>query len=118
VSRSSKRKRCDELDEAFAELERETPDTLTRAILWLRRPQARWVRLPLGALFILASFFWFLPVLGLEMLPIGLLLIAQDVPVLHEPVGRMMLWLIHRYQRLKTWLKRTHHRYRERHRAL
>jgi hypothetical protein len=95
-----------DLDAAFDKLERETPDSLTRVILWLRRPQARWIRLPLGILCIIASFFWFLPVVGLEFLPIGLILIAQDVPFLREPAARFMLWAIDRTKRLKKWWQR------------
>ena len=93
----------DELDEAFDKLEHEAPDFLTRAIIWLRKPQARVVRLPLGALFIVAGFLWFLPVVGLEFLPIGLLLIAQDVPFLRRPVARMTLWLLDRWVQLRRW---------------
>lgn len=96
----------DELDEAFDELEREAPDFLTRAICWLRKPQARMVRLPLGILFIAAAFLWFLPVAGLEFLPIGLLLIAQDVPFLRRPVARMTLYLLERWKRLRKWWAR------------
>lgn len=89
----------DELEKAFEKLERETPDVVTRAICWLHRPQARMVRLPLGILCIVASFFWFLPVIGIELLPIGLLLIAQDIPFLRQPVGRMALWVLNRWVR-------------------
>lgn len=91
----------DALDQAFEALERETPDPLTRLICRLRQPRARWVRIPLGLFFILCACFWFLPVVGVEFAPIGLLLIAQDVPFLREPVGRMMLWLLHRWIRLR-----------------
>lgn len=96
----------DELDEAFDRLERETPDFLTRAICWLRKPEARVVRLPLGILFIAAGFLWFLPVVGLEFLPIGLLLVAQDVPFLRRPVSRMTLWLLDRWVQLRNWWKK------------
>jgi hypothetical protein len=82
-----------ELDEAFERLEKEVPDRVSRAIRWLRDPKARWIRLPLGVLFILGGLLWFLPVVGIEMLPVGLLLIAQDVPFLRKPVGRAMVWL-------------------------
>jgi hypothetical protein len=81
------------LDRAFDELERESPDKLRRVLHWLRDPKSRWVRIPLGIVFIIAGVLWFLPVVGIEMLPIGLLLIAQDVPFLKRPVGKMMLWL-------------------------
>ncbi len=89
------------LDEAFEGLQEEVPDRVSRAIRWLRDPKARWIRLPLGVLFILGSLLWFLPVLGIEMLPIGLLLIAQDVPFLRKPVGRAMIWLEHKWVALR-----------------
>ena len=94
------------LDQAFDELEREVPDSFRRAIHWMRTPQARIVRLPLGILCIIGSFLWFLPVLGLWFLPLGLLLIAQDVPFLRRPVGRMTLYLLDRWKRLRKWWAR------------
>lgn len=93
----------DVLDEAYDELERESPDFVARGIRWLRTPRARIVRLPSGILCIAAAFFWFLPVLGLWLLPAGLLLIAQDVPILHRPVGRMTLYLVERWRSLRRW---------------
>ena len=89
------------LDRAFRGLERETPDTIAHILRWLRDPKSRWIRLPLGILCIIASFFWFLPVVGLELLPIGLLLIAEDVPFLRRPAARMMLWLEEKWVRLR-----------------
>lgn len=82
-----------ELDQAYEGLEQETPDWVSRMIRWLRSPQSRYVRIPLAILFIAQSFFFFLPLAGIEFLPIGLLLIAQDVPFLKRPVARAMLWL-------------------------
>jgi hypothetical protein len=95
------------LDHAFDQLERQTPDRVTQAIRWLRTPEARWKRLALGMLFILGSFFWFLPVVGIEWFPIGLLLIAQDVPFLRRPAARLMLWLENRWMTLKSRGDRT-----------
>lgn len=63
------------------------------------------IRLPLGILCIIAGLLWFLPVVGLEYLPIGLLLIAQDVPFLRRPVGRAMLKLLDGVDRLHAWWK-------------
>ena len=96
----------DELDRAFEELEAEAPEGLARMIRRMRAPQARLVRLPLGVLCIIGSFLWFLPVLGLWFLPLGLLLIAQDVRFLRRPVGRMTLYLLDRWTKLRKWWKR------------
>lgn len=103
--RPGPRARQDDLEKAFDDLESEAPDSLTRALGWLRRPQARAVRIPVGALFIFGSFLWFLPVLGLWFLPLGLLLIAQDVPFLRRPVGRMTLYWLDRWVRVRKWWK-------------
>jgi hypothetical protein len=104
-SRGRAGKGPDELDKAFDKIEAEAPDFLTRAILRLRKPRARMLRLVLGALFIVAGLLWFLPVVGIECLPIGLLLVAQDVPVLRRPVGRMTLYLLDKWARVRKWWK-------------
>lgn len=93
----------DELEQGFDRLEQEVPDGLARTIRWMRKPQARAVRLPLGVLCILGSFLWFLPVLGLWFLPLGLLLIAQDVRFLRRPVGRLTLYLLDRWMQVRRW---------------
>ena len=46
---------------------------------WLRQPSARWVRIPAGLLLIVGGVFSILPVLGLWMLPLGVVLLAEDV---------------------------------------
>lgn len=89
-----------ELDQAFDVLEHEAPDRVARCVRWMRSPASRKVRIPLGVLFIVGGLLWFLPVVGIELLPIGLLLIAQDIPFLKKPVGRGMLWLE------RKWLQR------------
>jgi hypothetical protein len=100
--------RKDELEQAFERLYELLPPRVSRALIWLHAPERRWVRIPLGALFIVASFFWFLPVVGLEFLPIGLLLIAQDVPFLRKPMGHLMLALLDGFDKLKRWWKERH----------
>jgi hypothetical protein len=96
-------KERDVLDQAFDELESAAPSRLSRMIARLRKPEARLVRVPLGVLCIIGSFLWFLPVLGLWFLPLGLLLIAQDVRFLRRPVGRMTLYLLDRWARVHQW---------------
>jgi hypothetical protein len=97
-----------EIDQAYEDIEREVPTRVARAIKWLRDPEARWIRIPMGVLFILAGFLWFLPVVGIEFLPVGLLLIAQDVPFLRKPVARLIIWLVHRWITLKHWWQERH----------
>ncbi len=101
------KKRDDPLEEAFDRLEGVLPDWTHPGLHWLRSDRSRPVRIPLGILFILASFLWFLPVVGLEFFPIGLLLIAQDVPFLRAPAGHLTLWFIDVYERLRRlWRRR------------
>ena len=94
------------LDEALNRLEKEAPDRIVRIIRWLRSPHSRWKRVPLGILCIIASFFWFLPIIGIEFVPIGMLLIAQDVPILRRPTAKLLLWLENRWLALRERRKR------------
>ncbi|MCC2679571.1 MAG: hypothetical protein K0R29_2147 [Pseudobdellovibrio sp.] len=91
------------LNEAYDGLENQTPDRVARIIRWLRNPKAKWVRLPLGILLIIGGFFGFLPILGIEMIPIGLLLVAQDIPFLQKPVGKAVIWLEVKWVHLRKW---------------
>ncbi len=64
------------------------PDSVRRGYERLRRPGLVWVRVPLGVLLICGGVFAFLPILGLWMLPLGLLLLSEDVPFLRRPTMR------------------------------
>jgi len=66
------------------------PGPVRRAVEWLRRPSAGWVRVPLAVVLILGGFVGFLPILGFWMLPIGVLLLAEDLPVLKRPTLRAL----------------------------
>ncbi len=83
----------EELDRHFAWLEARLPPRPARFVAWLRKPSSRWVRIPLAVLLILGGIFSILPVLGLWMLPVGLLLFAQDVPWLQPPLARLLAWV-------------------------
>ena len=65
----------------------------------LRRDVWRPVRLPLALLLTLGGFFWFLPILGLWMLPAGLLLLAVDLPRLRGPIAVLIIRTRHRFRR-------------------
>lgn len=62
-------------------------------------PGRAWLRVPLAMLLMLGGLFSFLPVLGFWMLPLGLLLLAFDVPRLRPVVGD---WAV----RGRAWLRR------------
>jgi len=82
-----------ELDRHFAWFETKLPQGPARFVGWLRKPSSRYVRIPLAVLLILGGIFSFLPVLGLWMLPLGLLLFAQDLPFLQAPTVRALGWI-------------------------
>jgi hypothetical protein len=72
----------------------------------LRHPDARLVRIPIGLLLIMGGVFSILPFLGLWMLPLGLLLIAIDVPFLRRPIGRFTIHSTSRWATFRAWVKR------------
>lgn len=81
-------------------------DMLGRLIPPLRGPmstlrRSSWfpVRFPIAVLMIAGGLLWFLPLLGLWMLPFGLLLLAVDLPVLREPISILII-------RSRQWGKR------------
>jgi hypothetical protein len=49
-----------------------------------------WLRWPAAFVLIIAGFFGFLPILGFWMVPLGVVLIVQDVPPLREPLARLL----------------------------
>jgi len=82
-----------ELDRHFAWFEARLPRRPARFVGWLRKPWSRYARIPLAILLIVGGILSFLPILGLWMLPLGLLLFAQDVPFLQKPMARMLGWI-------------------------
>ena len=82
-----------ELNRHLAWFETKLPPRPARFVGWLRKPSSKLVRFPLGILLIIGGIFSILPVLGLWMLPLGLILIAQDIPPLEKPVAQFLGWL-------------------------
>ena len=62
------------------------PPKLARLVHRVRRPAARWLRIPLAMLFICGGLMFFLPVVGLWMLPLGIVLLVEDLPILRRAV--------------------------------
>lgn len=78
------------LDRQFDLIVRRFPQ-LGGLIGFLRADYSRVIRLPVGILFVFGGLLSFLPVLGLWMLPVGLMLLAVDIPFLRAPVARLVI---------------------------
>lgn len=77
---------------------------LMYAINSVKRHPNRWVRWGAAACLIAGGFLGFLPVLGLWMLPLGLIIISDEVGWLRRPRRRITVWLVSRY---KHWRSRS-----------
>ena len=96
----------DELDRAYKGLEREAPRWMSKHIRWLHSPKSRKFRLPIGIFLIACGLVGFLPIVGYEFIPVGLLVIAQDIPFMRKPMGKFVLWLLDKWRAIKKWWKR------------
>ena len=65
----------------------------------LATPRYRLIRVPVAVLLMLGAFLWFLPFFGLWMFPLGLMLLAVDVPALRPAMSAAGI-------RLRRWWRR------------
>lgn len=77
--------RTDPNEHALDRLLQALPGPVRRGHGWIMQPGRAWLRIPVAILLIVSGFLGFLPLLGFWMLPIGALLLAEDVPVLRRP---------------------------------
>ena len=91
------------LDRLFGKISNILPKSVGDALRWLREPQARWVRIPAGVLLVIGGIFSILPVLGIWMLPLGLLLLAVDIPILRRPLAKAIVIVQRRWA---TWRRK------------
>ena len=96
----------DDWDARVSRLSEKLPDPLQRTVDWLREPSRVWLRVGAALLFILGGIFSILPVLGLWMLPLGLALLAQDVPGLKVPLEKSACWIEATWADLVAWWRR------------
>ncbi len=83
-------RRNDQLHIELDRLQGMLPRWAARILHRARRPSAVWVRLPAALLLIAGGFLGFLPILGFWMLPLGLALMAIDLPFLRAPLARVI----------------------------
>jgi hypothetical protein len=80
-----------EYDDALKRLEHRLPRVAGDSLRYFL-DSSPWMRIPPAIALVVGGTFSFLPVLGLWMLPLGLVLIAQDVPPLRGPIARAIHW--------------------------
>jgi hypothetical protein len=80
------------------------PQSLQRSIRWLRRRSSLWARIPAGVLLIGGGLLSILPGFGLWMLPLGVLLLAEDIPPLRRGRDRALDWI---ERRRPHWIRRS-----------
>ena len=69
------------------------PPRMGDTVTYLLKPSSRWLRIPSGALLIVGGVLSFLPILGVWMLPLGLALLAEDVPALRSSRSKVLDWV-------------------------
>lgn len=82
------------------------PGAVERLFHRLQRPGAIWLRVPLGVLLIVGGCLGFLPVLGFWMVPLGALLLAEDIPFLRRPTLAALAAVQHGWDRFRAWRRR------------
>jgi len=88
-----------EFEEFISQAVARLPKSTQNAVAWLRHPSRRWVRIPAAAGLIVGGVLWFLPLVGFWMLPLGLILLAEDIPPLKRSLARAARWLDARRKR-------------------
>lgn len=86
------------LERLFLRIEARFP-RFGRIVWYIRQPWAILIRIPLGLIFIVAGIFSFLPILGIWMLPLGVLLLAVDLPFLRRPLNAVIVRSERRWRR-------------------
>jgi hypothetical protein len=81
------------LDRELDRLARNVPTWAAPVVRCVRKPGSGWIRYPLALVLIGGGIVGFLPILGFWMIPLGLVLIAEDVPFLQRPLGGVIRWI-------------------------
>jgi len=88
------------LDEAVDDLKREVPGKAQRFIDWARSDKARWIRIPLALLLIAVGILIpYMPIVGVEDVLLGLLLLSYDIPFMRKPMAAFLEWVVGLWRR-------------------
>lgn len=86
-------RRKEDLTREIDSLKEHLPDWAARLLDMVRAPHAVWVRVPLAIVLMAGGFVGFLPILGFWMLPLGLALLAVDLPFMRPPMARLLAFI-------------------------
>src|SRR5262245_21523309 len=87
-----------DLDEELDRLGRHLPERVARFVHKVRSPGGAVCRIPLGIALVAAGLLGFLPILGFWMVPLGLAILAQDIPFLRPPLARALAWINRKWE--------------------
>ena len=79
-----------DLDEELDRLQARLPQKVSRFMKKVRSPDVAPYRIPAGIALTAGGVFGFLPILGFWMVPLGLAVLAQDVPAMRPPLARLL----------------------------
>ena len=87
-------RRNDALHRELDRLQARFPNWAKRLLHRTRRPTSMWLRLPVSIALIVSGIVGtFLPILGFWMVPLGLALLAIDLPLLRPPLTRILAFI-------------------------
>jgi hypothetical protein len=78
-----------------------SPNQLRFGRFTVNLPGKRWQRVVLGIALMCGGFLWFLPVLGIWMLPLGILVLSVDFHPIRRLRRRFDVWRVRRTGRRK-----------------
>jgi hypothetical protein len=82
--------RSDRLHQELDELQEHLPKWARAMLQRVRRPSAVWFRAVAAILLVAGGVVGFLPILGFWMVPLGLALVAIDLPFLRGPLAQLL----------------------------
>ncbi len=77
-----------DFDDELERLNAHLPDWAASVVHRAMEPSARWLRVPAAIALMTGGALGFLPILGFWMVPLGLALVARDVPFMRPPLAR------------------------------
>jgi hypothetical protein len=84
--------RIPDFQEEIDRLQKHIPTWVSHNLNHLRGKRAMWMRVPTGVALVIGGVLGFLPlpIVAIWMLPVGLALLAHDIPMMRRPMARLL----------------------------